>query len=177
MRRAFLVTTTAAAFVGIGAATVTVAAGADELPDIGPNVLETGKQTTFGLGFGALYGGLGVNFGRIDGTRLTYGSLGCIGAAGGSTGGTNCGIGAGILSTAFLPGEHHGLGLNLGLTYDAINDTVEGDELQWHVRPTYNYFFNGLGSGGVNLGFAPVLTFDGDGDTEGSLQLNLGYQF
>ena len=48
--------------------------------------------------------------------------------------------------------------------------------MQWHLRPTHNYLFGGVGSGGFNLGFSPVLTFDGGG-TDPGLLLNLGYQF
>ena len=186
MRRASLTASVMSLLMGIGVAGTTLAAGADGPPSAGSDVLGTSGRTTFGLGVGALYGGLGLNVGRIDGPRLTYGSLGCIGGSrsestitfsdGTSTtersSETNCGIGAGVLSTAFLPGDRHGLGLSLGLTYD----TDGADEVQGHVIPTYNYFFGGLASGGFNLGFAPVLTF-GDEGADAGLLLNVGYQF
>ena len=147
-------------------------------------------DTTLGIGFGSMYNGLGINFGRIDGNSLTFVALGCIGgsySSGSSRSGTsgtlttsdssydtNCGGGLGYISTAMLPGDNHGLGLSIGYTYDT-DDNSGGSE--FHIMPGYHYFWNGIGQRGLNLGFGARVTRSEEGSADTGFIFNLGYQF
>lgn len=144
-------------------------------------------DTTFGVGVGSLYNGLGLNFGRVGNTSLTFGSLGCMGGSSSrsrSTAGdvatsdssyeTNCGVGLGYINTSLFPGNNHGLGLSLGYTYDT--DDVSGGS-EYHVMPSYHYFFNSVGQSGVNLGFGARITRSNEESTDTGVIFNLGYQF
>ncbi len=147
-------------------------------------------DTTFGVGAGSLYNGLGLNAGRTTGTSLTYGALGCVGFSTsgsevrGSDGSveressydTNCGIGVGYVSTTLLPGDRQGLGLSLGLTYDTDEDDAGGGT-QGHLTPSYYYFLNGIGRRGLTLGIGPQLTLREGGSGDIGPMINLGFQF
>lgn len=143
-------------------------------------------DTTFGVGMGSMYNGLGLNFGRTTDTSLVYGSLGCMGfSSGGATtsngdvtsqgnnSDANCGVGLGYINTSLFTGNKHGLGLNISYTYDT-DDFLGGSE--YHVMPSYNYFFKGIDKRGLNLGFGARTTVSDQATTTG-LMLNLGYQF
>jgi len=147
------------------------------------------SDTTFGVGFGALYSGLGLNFGRITDTGLGYGALGCLGGSttssetvgpdgiavsSESSRSTNCGVSLGFVSTTLMPGRKHGIAINIGYSYDTRNDEFGGAEV--HLTPSYHYFFNGIERRGLNLGFGPRFTFR-DNATETRLMVNLGFQF
>ena len=146
-------------------------------------------DTTFGLGAGSLYNGLGLNFGRTAGTSLAYGALGCVGFSTsdsetrGSDGSverdssydTNCGLGAGYVSTAVLSGNRQGLGLSLGFTYDTDEDNDGG--AQWRLTPSYHFFFSGVDRRGVVLGIGPQLVLRERGSNGVVPMINLGFQF
>jgi len=144
-------------------------------------------DTTFGIGVGALYNGLGFNFGRTSEASLVYGSLGCMGASSSRSSSiagdvvsrdsgyeTNCGLGLGYLNLSLLPGNNHGLGLSIGYTYDT--DDISGGS-EYHVMPGYHYFFNGIGRPGLNLGFGARVTRSDEDSADTGLTFNLGYQF
>ena len=148
-------------------------------------------DTTFGIGAGSLYNGLGLNFGRTTGTTLTYGALGCVGFSSSSSesrGGdgsvfersssydSNCGVGVGRVSTSFLPGNRQGLGLSLGLTYDT-DEGADGGGVEWRLTPSYHYFFDGIDRRGLTLGIGPQLVLRDGGSTEVAPMLSLGFQF
>lgn len=143
-------------------------------------------DTTFGIGVGTLYNGLGLNFGRTTNNSLMYSSLGCMGASssrGTTTNGdvttqesssnTNCGFGLGYISTTLFSGNKHGLGLNLGYTHNTDN-FLGGSE--YHLMPSYHYFFKGIDKRGLNLGFGARATLTDEESTTG-LTFNIGYQF
>lgn len=157
-----------------------------------PMLVSTASADTgFGIGFGSLYNGLGLNLSKSNGTSLSFAALGCVGwstssgTSQGSDGSINqssssdsiCGIGFGYVSTTVFPGHRQGLSLSLGLNYDT-GTNVDGEEgTEWSLTPSYHIFLNGIGQRGLNLGFGPRLTFR-DGDSmDPSLMLNLGYQF
>lgn len=153
-------------------------------------------ETTIGLGLGPLYSGLGVNLGLADRSSLKYVAAGCVGgsASSGSDSSvsddgsvtttsaddsytTNCGIGVGLVSSTLLPGDRQGLGLAAGVSYDTDEDNGAGGGTEWHLSPTYNFFFSGIERRGFNLGAGPGWTFR-DGETDGAeLRLNVGFQF
>jgi len=133
-------------------------------------------RLSFGLGMGALYNGLGVNAAFMQGPDLKYVSLGCVSLAYSSNSGasSNCGVGAGWMRSDILSNNgRHGLGVHLGVTYNSHDDR---DEVEVFVGIPYAYFFKGMTAAGWHAGLTPVLGRR-DGDLEGGLLLNLGYQF
>lgn len=144
-------------------------------------------DTTFGVGLGSLYNGLGLNVGLSSDTGLVFGSLGCMGAFSSRSSHTNgesvtrdkkfesnCGIGLGYLDVSLLPGNQHGLGLSLGYTYDT-DDTAGGSE--YHLMPGYHYFFNGIGQRGLTLGIGARVTRSEADSADTGFAFNFGYQF
>jgi len=131
--------------------------------------------SSFGLGVGALYNGLGGNFALIKADDMRYVSLGCTEAMSSSTHGTDltCGVGIGWLRSDLLTQKNskHALGFNFALDYDQHDS-----ELEPSVRLPYVYFFKGIDRKGLNLGLAPLVRWDADG-TELGFMLEIGYQF
>jgi hypothetical protein len=132
-------------------------------------------KTSFGLGVGALYNGLGGNFALIKADDLKYLSLGCSEASRSSIDGTNltCGIGLGWLRSDLVTRKNskHALGLNIALDYDQLHSEVEPC-----IRLPYVFFFRGIDRRGWNLGLAPLVRWDADG-TEIGVMFEVGYQF
>ena len=135
----------------------------------GVSTLSAADKTSFGLGVGALYNGLGGNFALIKADDLKYISVGC------SEFGTHvtCGVGVGWLRSDILTKKNsqHGLGLNIALDYDQFHSKVEPS-----IRMPYVFFFRGLDRRGWNLGVAPLVRWDADG-TDLGVMLEVGYQF
>jgi hypothetical protein len=132
-------------------------------------------KTSFGLGVGALYNGLGGNFALIKADDLKYISVGCSEFMSSSLDGTHvtCGVGVGWLRSDILTKKNskHGLGLNIALDYDQFHSKVEPS-----IRMPYVFFFRGLDRRGWNLGVAPLVRWDADG-TDLGVMLEVGYQF
>lgn len=132
-------------------------------------------RTSFGVGLGALYNGLGGNFALITAHDLKYVSLGCSEASHSSRDGTNvtCGVGVGWLMSDILTKKNsrHGLGLNIALDYDQLHS-----EFEPVIRMPYVYFFRGIDRRGWNLGLAPLIRWDAEG-TELGVMFEVGYQF
>jgi hypothetical protein len=131
--------------------------------------------TSFGLGLGALYNGLGGNFALVTANDFKYVSVGCSEASHSSRDGTNvtCGVGVGWLMSDILTKRNskHGLGLNIALDYDQLQS-----ELEPTIRMPYVYFFRGIDRRGWNVGAAPLIRWDADG-TELGVMFEVGYQF
>jgi hypothetical protein len=132
-------------------------------------------RTSFGLGLGALYNGLGGNFVLISANDLKYVSVGCSEASHSSRNGTNltCGVGIGWLKSDILTKKNskHGLGLNIALDYDQLHSDFEPT-----IRVPYIYFFKGIDRRGWNIGAAPLIRWDAEG-TEIGVMFEVGYQF
>ena len=132
-------------------------------------------RTSFGLGVGALYNGLGGNFALITANDLKYVSLGCSEATHSSRNGTNvtCGVGVGWLMSDILTKQNskHGLGLSIALDYDQRHSEFEPT-----IRMPYVYFFKGIDRRGWNIGAAPLIRWDAEG-TEIGVMFEVGYQF
>ena len=132
-------------------------------------------KTSFGVGAGALYNGLGGNLALIKADDLRYISVGCSEFSHSSSGGTNltCGVGLGWLRSDILikKNSKHGLGLNIALDYDGFESKLEPS-----IRLPYVFFFRGLDRRGWNLGVAPLVRWDADG-TDLGVMLEVGYQF
>lgn len=142
--------------------------------------------STWGIGVGPLYGGLGFNFGKTTPSSFAYGALGCIGLSIGDSADTssndnesNCGFGLGYISTSLFTSDRHGLGLNLGITYNTAESQTEV-----RLRPGYHYFFNGINESGLNLGVGTILYTDDETSNDQNRDsdnvkvfFNVGYQF
>ena len=141
----------------------------------GVSTLSAADKTSFGLGVGALYNGLGGNFALIKADDLKYISVGCRDFTSSSFDGTHvtCGVGVGWLRSDILTKKNsqHGLGLNIALDYDQFHSKVEPS-----IRMPYVFFFRGLDRRGWNLGVAPLVRWDADG-TDLGVMLEVGYQF
>jgi hypothetical protein len=137
--------------------------------------LSAADKTSFGLGVGALYNGLGGNFALIKADDLKYIALGCSEFSRSSIDGSNltCGVGVGWLRSDILTRKNskHGLGLNIALDYDQLHSEVEPS-----IRMPYVFFFRGIDRKGWNIGVAPLVRWDADG-TELGVMLEIGYQF
>jgi len=134
------------------------------------------ERVSFGLGMSALYNGLGANVAIVKGPDFKYVSLGCISIAYSTKRGasSNCGLGAGWMRSDILSGNgRHGLGIHLGVTYNTHDDR---DDVEVSVGVPYAYFFSGMAAAGWHAGLTPMVGRR-DGDLEGGLLANLGYQF
>lgn len=132
---------------------------------------------SFGVGLGAQYNGFGGNFGLVDDASFKYGSLGCSNYTHTSNEGSSskCGVGAGWMRSDLLSSNNkHAIGLHVGLTYDT---RIHGDETGVYISVPYVYFFRNIVTGGFNLGVAPVLEVESDGDTDAGVWVSIGYQF
>jgi hypothetical protein len=142
----------------------------------GVSTLSAADKTSFGLGVGALYNGLGGNFALIKADDLKYISVGCSEFMSSSLDGTHvtCGVGVGWLRSDILTKKNskHGLGLNIALDYDGFHSKVEPS-----IRLPYVFFFRGLDRRGWNLGVAPLVRWDADEGTDLGVMLEVGYQF
>ena len=142
----------------------------------GVNTLSAADKTSFGVGVGALYNGLGGNLALIKADDLKYISVGCSEFKSSSLDGTyvTCGVGVGWLRSDILTKKNskHGLGLNIALDYDGFHS-----ELEPSIRIPYVFFFRGLDRRGWNLGVAPLVRWDSDEGTDLGVMLEVGYQF
>jgi len=138
------------------------------------------NSTSFGVGAGAMYSGMGVNVGLRRGNNFGYVAAGCMALGYGDASGwiLPCGVGAGWIWTDLLPtaNDRHGLGFYLGPVGISPDKYGYDDKARYGVGFTYLYFFNGVNASGWNVGITPALGKQG-GDRKGSLLINLGYQF
>lgn len=133
-------------------------------------------RTSFGLGLGALYNGLGANVAWTSPDDMKFVSAGVSGYIYSSHGDDTAvfGIGAGWLKTDILTGKNnkHGLGINLALDYYQRASKIEPA-----IRIPYVFFFNGVDQKGLNLGIAPFVRWSSDNSTDFGALIQIGYQF
>ena len=142
-------------------------------------LLATESTTTYGIGLGQLYNGVGVNIASHDTSSMKSIALGCMEIAYGSYSGldASCGLSVAYVSTSILSDQnnHHGLGIHLGIINDSDVDVLSGT-----IGLGYTYFLNEVSNSGWNFGFTPTFIFQKNTDkkdNELALLLNLGYQF
>ena len=132
-------------------------------------------RTSFGLGVGSLYNGLGVNAAFMSPENLKFVAFGCTEFSHSSHGGTDltCGVGIGWIMSDILTkkNDKHGIGLHLGLNYDTWDNDFEPV-----LSIPYVFFFKGIDSRGLNIGAAPAVRWE-SGGAEFGLFLEIGYQF
>ena len=132
-------------------------------------------RTSFGLGVGSLYNGLGVNAAFMSPENLKFVAFGCTEFSHSSHGGTDgtCGVGVGWIKSDILTkkNDKHGIGLHFGLNYDTRDNDFEPV-----LSIPYVFFFKGIDSKGLNIGAAPLVAWE-SGDAKFGLFLQIGYQF
>jgi hypothetical protein len=133
------------------------------------------SDISYGIGYGLLYSGLGLNINSTSKNQLTYVSIGCrdIDPVNGDT----CGAGIGLINTSILSkrNNNHGLGFYLGMTPD-LDGYVDGERQEgpfYGVGVGYYLFPSGIDKSGWNFGISYTYT----DEMEGSYWLQAGYQF
>ena len=133
------------------------------------------ERTSFGLGLGSVYNGLGVNVAFISSEDLKFVAAGCSEWSHSSRFGTDvtCGVGVGWIMSDILTKKNnkHGIGLHLGLNYDSKDNDFEPV-----LSIPYVFFFKGIDSRGLNIGAAPAVRWE-SGGAEFGLYIQIGYQF
>jgi len=144
-----------------------------------PTTSYANKEISLGLGIGSQYSGIGINAAKIGNDYMGYLAIGCLGIGYSEVSGwiLPCGVGAGWIWTDLFTkaNNKHGLGLYVGpasIDKDIYND----DKARYGLGVTYVYFPHGLNSRGLNVGVTPVLWKE-NGETQGGLMGNIGYQF
>ena len=141
-------------------------------------------NTSFGLGLGAPYNGLGVNVTWTNNNSMKYIALGCASVSG-SLKDIDCdvGVGLGYINTSVLSSENnnHGLGIHTGISnrhYDEYKEFGQKsyDEKVYTLGISYTYFFDDINNTGWNVGFTPLVEFE-DSETDFGVYLGVGYQF
>ena len=144
-------------------------------------------DTSFGLGLGAPYNGIGANVSWTNENSMKYVALGCAKISG-SSDDVNCdfGIGFGYINTSLfsIENNNHGIGVNAGISRRKYFGYAEDKEitLNEHYEEVYTlgidytYFFEGIDNAGWNVGLSPHVEFV-DSETNFGIYLGLGYQF
>ena len=133
-------------------------------------------ENVFGVGMGPTYAGIGINYGKQNLHTLKYYSLGTyqLGYSGSNGLFYDFGVGYGIMTTKYSTNDKHGLGVNVGLSYAHRKYDEIGVSLKAGVN--YNYFFNGMGNKGWNIGL--FLSLDHHRSKFGYIgPISFGYQY
>jgi hypothetical protein len=135
------------------------------------------SESSFGIGIGALYSGIGVNVGFRSERDFKYVAAGCAGIGYSDNSGwlLPCGIGAGWIWTDLLSKDDKRNGFGLYVKPVGI-DNSNDDKARYGLGVTYAFFLQGLCAGGWNMGITPTLGKE-HGDTKVGLFMNVGYQF
>jgi hypothetical protein len=138
------------------------------------NQSKANDNFTFGIGFGSMYSGMGVNAGIKSETDLKYISVGCVSYS--TLSGEACGAGIGWVTTQLFSSNNtnHGTSIYAGIV-GSENDHFNNDPV-YGVGLGYHYFFNGIGDSGTTLGLTLVAGDENHGIGMGGM-LQLGYQF
>lgn len=135
------------------------------------------NEFSFGLGLGALYAGLGVNFGTRSNYDFKYAAVGCTSVQHSSTNHTNasCGGSVGWLWTGVVSPDdrNHSFGIYIGPVEFSSRDV--GHAI-YGAGATYEFFPRGIDTSGWNFG-ATLATGRENRSTKVGLFLNAGYQF
>lgn len=108
--------------------------------------------TSFGIGGGMMYSGLGVNYGVKNSDTFKYLSFGTTLLGYGSQNGlySDFGVGAGYVTTQWSTNNKHGLGVDARISYSRPDYKSEGVSFKSSI--SYLYFFNNLTNPGWNIG-------------------------
>ncbi len=131
------------------------------------------EVSSYGVGLGNSYSGLGINYGLLTETDFKYVSTGVLGYS--SFSGTIYGFGLGWMKTNLFGSKtpKHGANIYVGL----INDSGKYNNTAY-IGAGYLYFFNGIRNPGKTIGFTLVNGNEVDGfELRPLLQFSFGYQF
>lgn len=133
------------------------------------------QKFSFGIGFGYLHGGLGVNVALMGDHDMKYLGAGATGYKDNDDDHDIAfGAALGWVRTDILAKESgkHGLGLVLGVSGGENWDTI------YSIGPSYTYFFRVMSQPGFNIGLAAGVGYNEDDDRLGAVaSIQLGYQF
>ncbi len=144
------------------------------------------KRYSIGLGYGAMYSGVGTNLSFISKNDLKYISLGCVEYS--SSNGSVCGFGGGWIKTDLFGANSnkHGVGVYVSLvdneSYTSYTSTTEGVEYRRHESNvygaglSYTYFMSGIDKAGTTFGVAVHATNADHEESWGGF-VQIGYQF
>ncbi len=140
-----------------------------------PNILHCEESNGLGIGVGSQYNGIGVSYGYQSRTSFKYASLGCLEISSSDISGTytNCGFGAGFISTNLMDSTNnkHGTGVHLG-----FSDNERYGEVEYFIAPQYVFYMNGINNHGWTFGASlRIGTYDGESDVIPTV--HAGYQF
>jgi hypothetical protein len=117
-------------------------------------LLATEGTTSYGIGLGQLYNGVGINIASHETSSMKSIAFGCMDIAYGTYSGFNasCGFSIAYVSTRIFEenNNHHGLGVHVGITKDS-------DAFAGSVGVGYSYFFDEIANKGLNIGLTPTL--------------------
>lgn len=143
---------------------------------------QSNKQYSIGLGMGAAYSGLGVNFSLLSKTDMKYISIGCIGYS--SRYGSTCGFGAGWIVTDLFDfdSNNHGFGVYVTKAGHESYVTLENgiyrlnDNEYYGAGVSYTYFMNGIDTSGFTFG-GSIHATNAEYDKNINSFIQVGYQF
>ena len=144
---------------------------------------EEQKQYSVGLGKGAMFSGIGVNFAFVAKHDMKYVSAGCTEYS--SQYGASCGFGAGWIKTDLIDfgNNKHGFGIYISKVGQEV-DYYSNNDYQYNYREndvyglglSYTYFMNGIDHSGFNFGGSLYAT-NAEYDSEYGVFMQAGYQF
>jgi len=133
------------------------------------------QDNKFGIGFGAIYNGVGISYRTKYEKIYNYYSVGCPRAGYGQSSGfmTNCGIGYSLLVADISKENNHGVVGSVGVNY--VN-SIAASGVAYTVGINYVYFFDGVDGSGWNIQTGPIYEyFKGRYDLAGII--GFGYQY
>jgi len=140
---------------------------------------QAGERNSFGLGAGAMYSGLGVNYGFVRGDNFSYLSIGCVALGYSEVSGViaPCGVGAGWIKTNLIGEKNkHGIGVYVGPIASKEGSGIDEYKTVYGIGMPYVFFFKEDFAPGWNIGITPVVGH-WDGNTKGGVIAQLGYQY
>lgn len=140
------------------------------------NAYSENNKSSFGIGAGSMYSGLGVNYGIKADRTFKYLSFGTYLLAYGTGNGlySNFGLGVGYMTTTFSQNDKHAVGVDGSVSYSRPDYRSEG--MSYKGSASYIYFFNNMAQGGWHAGLTLGVEY-----YENNLNLigpiHIGYQF
>ena len=123
-----------------------------------PASLAQQNNTSFGIGYGPDYAGLGINFGFAQEDIFKYLAVGC--SRPGYGGHYSCGGSVGFIQARpWGLSERFGMGVNIGLGYSQSEKYGTGSAV--NIGATAGYYFSGVHSPGWHLAITPAVQFVG----------------
>jgi hypothetical protein len=141
---------------------------------------EDNWDSTFGVGLGVGYSGLGLNVGIHDEEHSYLGSVGCYSYS--DSFGSTCGVGVAWQSSVFFRNtdneKNHATSFYLGIVgaETIVDEGKANDRAIYGGALSYIYFLNGRNNNGFNFGVSLAI---GNAERESNTNtlFQIGYQF